>query len=249
MERFRSFDGVELAFCDSHGSGESLVMLHDFTTSSRIDWVDTGVYSAFVNRGMRAVLLDARGHGESEKPHASYYYWNRAMAKDVHALSEYLGLEEYGLMGYAMGAKVAIEAALMYEGVKKLTLVGISVYDDDWHYNEAERLARVKNMLSRRVRTGDPYRRSAEPYSGDRKAFAARLQGAILPEFTRSELRRIRIPVLVVNGNEEEYSAPEAACCFPSGEGVTLGGDHRSVLMNSDLPARALRFLERAGAE
>lgn len=248
MERFRSFDGVELAYSDSSGGGEPLVLLHDFTTSSRIDWVETGVCSSLVKKELRVIMLDARGHGESEKPHASYSYWNRAMAKDVNALSMHLGLDEYGLMGYSMGAKVAIEAALMYERIKRLVLVGLAIYESDWWYNEAERSVRIKNMLGRRARKGDMYRRSADKHGGDRKAFAARLEGAILPEFTRGDLRRIRIPVLVVNGDEDEYGAAKAACCFPSGQGVTLEGDHRSVLVNKGLPAEALTFFERAGA-
>lgn len=248
MERFRSFDGVELAYSDSRGGGEPLVLLHDFTTSSCADWVETGVYSSLVKKGLRVIMLDARGHGESEKPHASYSYWNRAMAKDVNALSMHLGLDEYGLMGYSMGAKVAVEAALMYEGIRRLVLVGLAIYEGDWQYNEAERLARIKNMLGRRSAKGDPYRRSAEIYRGDRKAFAARLEGAILPEFTRGDLKRLRIPVLVVNGDGDEYGAAKAACCFPGGRGVTLEGDHRSVLMHKGLPAEALSFLEIAGA-
>jgi pimeloyl-ACP methyl ester carboxylesterase len=189
-------------------------------------------------------MLDARGHGESDKPHASYYYWNRAMAQDVKALAEHLGLQEYSLMGHAIRAEVAVEAALMYSGIRGLVMVGFFVYDD-WRYDEAERMVRVKIMVNKKACTGDKYRKSAELHKVDRKAFAARLQGAIIPEFTRSELKRIRIPVLVVNGSQDEYSAPDAAGCFPTPEGIMLEGSSCLVFMNG-LLLQAAEFLEMA---
>jgi pimeloyl-ACP methyl ester carboxylesterase len=244
MERFISFDGVELAYMDSRGEGSPLILLHGFTTSCLIDWVDTGVYSTLARTGRRVIMLDLRGHGESAKPHTAVSYCNRAMARDVHALAASLRISEFGLMGYSMGAKVAVEAALLSQGVRRLVLVGFAVYDSDWLYNESERLARVKNMLSRRPHKGDAYRLTAERYHGDRKAFAARLEGALLPEFTAQDLLKIEIPVLVANGCDDEVGAQRAASYFIRGYGKTFGGDSRCVLENPKFPGLAVAFLE-----
>ena len=244
MEIFRSFDGVELSYHDPGGRGEPLMLLHGFTTSSRIDWVATGVYSALSRKGRRVIKLDARGHGESAKPHNAQSYCDRAMARDVNALAEHLGLSSYDIMGYSMGAKVAVETALVFGNIRKLVLVGFAVYESGWQYGEAERFSRMKNMLSRRAGKGDSYRHSADRYRGDRKAFAARLEGALLPEFTSRDLVRIDVPVLVVNGRDDEVDAHRAASYFRRGRGAAFDGESGSLLVNADLPEIAHAFLD-----
>lgn len=243
MEIFRSFDAAGLSYHDPGGRGEPLMLLHGFTTSSRIDWVETGVYAALSRKGRRVIILDARGHGESAKPHDAHSYCNRAMSRDVNALAAHLGLYDYDLMGYSMGAKIAVETALFFGNIRKLVLVGFAVYESGWQYSEAERLARIKNMLSRRPGKGDRYRHSAERHHGDRKAFAARLEGALLPEFTSRDLARIDIPVLVVNGRDDEVDAHRAASYFRRGRGAAFEGESWSLLGNAGLPEIVHAFL------
>lgn len=243
MEMFRSFDGVELAFTDS-GGGEPLVLLHGFTGSSRINWEETGVYEKLLESGRRIIMLDARGHGKSEKPHTSYSYWNRAMARDIQALAERLGLHEYDLLGYSMGAKVSIEAAVMYSDIRSLTLAGISIYDREWQISEADRRARVEEMLAEKLREKDAAGNWNIGPEGDKKAFTARLEGSIFPEYTRDDLRNIRIPVLVINGSED-YDANKASSFFPNAKGVSIDGDHHTFLVNENFATVVLSFLEK----
>mgnify|MGYP002625140628 CR=1 FL=1 len=248
MDRFRSFDDVWLAYRDTgERDREPLVMLHGFTGSSEINWVRTGVYDKLRRSGRRIIMLDARGHGESDKPHSSYSYWNRAMAQDVHALMQHLGLFGFDILGFSMGAKVAIEAAVMYNGIRSLALAGLSIYDRDWEWTESERRARVRDMLAKNPKNPGPYRISADDSGGDRKAYAARLEGTIFPEFSHWQLKKIHIPVLVINGSED-YDAREAAGYFPNARGVALKGDHAGVLTHRNFAGRVLAFLDEQTA-
>ncbi len=241
MDRFRSFDGVELAFTDSGGEGCTLVLLHGFTGSSRINWVDTGVYEKLTDSGRRVIMLDARGHGDSDKPHTSYSYWNRAMARDVNALAEELGLPEYDLLGYSMGAKVSIETAVMYMNVRSLVLTGLSIYDKNWKLSEFERRGRVREMLAGKLKEKEIAGESND--DGDREAFAARLEGSIFPEYTHDDLRNIKMPVLVING-KGDYDAVKAASFFPLARGVSLDGDHHNVIANADFTKEVIDFID-----
>ena len=243
MDTYKSFDDTELAYTDSGGEGEAIILLHGFIGSSKLNWVDTGVYGALGRSGRRIIMLDARGHGNSEKPHNSYSYWNRAMAKDLNSLVEHLKLYEYDLMGYSMGAKTAVEAELMYSGIRSLILVGLSIYEEGWVLEKEEREARVRNMLEDYPEEPDAFRISADETGGDREAFAARLEGAIFPEFSCDDLKKIHLPILIING-ENDYSAEEAASYFPSAKGVTIEGDHLSVLTNERLSEEVLSFLD-----
>jgi len=241
MQTFQSFDGVEIAYWDQ-GEGESILLLHGFTASSHINWELSGIADAVLKSGRRVIMMDARGHGESDKPHNSYSYWNRAMAKDVGGLAEYLMLYDYDVLGYSMGAKVAIEAQLMFGRIRSMVLAGLEIYDKDWTLSDKERKKRVQNMLDDNPEGKDEYWKYANRTGGDRKAFAARLAGNIYPEFSHWDLKKLHLPILVINGTRE-YDAEKAATFFPDAKGVSLRGSHVTVLRNKDLPNQVITFL------
>ena len=242
MRLFQSFDGVNLAYWDM-GEGNPLLLLHGFTADSELNWERSGIAEKLLQSGRRVIMLDARGHGQSDKPHTSYSYWNRAMAKDVGAFAEYMGLHEYDILGYSMGAKVAIEAEIIFGRIRSLILSGLHVYEKGWTLSDKERKAKVHSMLDDTPKHKDEYREFAEKTGGDRKAFAARLEGNIYPEFTHANLMKIHIPVLVINGTRE-YSAEEAASFFPNSRGVSIRGSHITLLRNKSFPNEVISFLD-----
>ena len=95
-------------------------------------------------------------------------------------------LYDYDILGYSMGAKVAIETELMYGRIRSMALAGLHIYDKDWTMSQKDREARVRSMLDDNPSNKDPYRQFADKTGGDRKAFAARLEGTIFPEFSPS---------------------------------------------------------------
>jgi len=242
MKTFQSFDDVEIVYWDM-GEGEPLVLLHGFTANSKINWEMSGIAENLVKSGRRVIMFDARGHGESEKPHHSYSYWNRAMAKDLISIVEYLELYEYDILGYSMGAKVAIEATHMSEGMRSLVLAGLYIYEKDWTMSSKERKARVKNMLDDNPKEKDPYREFADKTGGDRKAFAARIEGNIYPEFIYADLMKLHLPILIINGSRE-YDAEKAASFFPNARGVSLRANHVTLLRNKNFSNEVISFLD-----
>ncbi|MET9119128.1 alpha/beta fold hydrolase [Streptomyces longwoodensis] len=64
--RVTSGDGVQIAF-DVVGSGPPLVLLHGFIGVGTT-WRSAGYVDALAG-GHRLVLVDARGHGESDAPY------------------------------------------------------------------------------------------------------------------------------------------------------------------------------------
>ncbi len=242
MEKLNSFDDIELAYWDQ-GEGDPVVLLHGFTANSHINWELPGIAGELLKSGRRVIMMDARGHGESDKPHASYSYWNRAMAQDVGRLAEYLMLYDYDIVGYSMGAKVAIEAAHMFGRIRSLTLAGLHMYEKDWTLSDKERKRKVKNMLDDNPKEKDEYRLFAEKTGGDRKAFAARLEGNIYPEFSHWDLQKIHLPVLVING-QREYDATKAAGFFPNARAVSLRANHVTLLRNKNFSNEVISFLD-----
>src|SRR5262245_44908560 len=116
-------DGISVAYEDL-GHGEPLVLLHGLT-ESRECWHEAGHVAQFLRRGWRLILIDCRGHGRSEKPHAPGAYSGHSRAADVIAVLDHAGIRRAALMGHSMGGVVALATAAFHpERVSALIVNG-----------------------------------------------------------------------------------------------------------------------------
>ncbi len=91
------------------GTGRPLVLLHGFGGScEQFDFM--GWTKAFRDH-YRLILIDARGHGESDKPHAPEAYRMELRVGDVTAVLGRLGIDRAHCLGYSDGGEVALGAA------------------------------------------------------------------------------------------------------------------------------------------
>ena len=65
-----------------------------FAADSEINWVKPGVVSALVAAGHMVVAADARGHGQSDKPHDSAAYDGDVLERDAQAVIDHFGFDE-----------------------------------------------------------------------------------------------------------------------------------------------------------
>jgi pimeloyl-ACP methyl ester carboxylesterase len=124
MASFESFDGLSLFYQDE-GDGRTVVLLHGFAADTNVNYVRSGIFDLLLDEGYRVVTLDARGHGLSSKPTDSAAYADDAMKRDVLALFDHLGLDDVLLVGYSMGAHLALRLAPAEPRVKAVVLLGI----------------------------------------------------------------------------------------------------------------------------
>ena len=91
------------------GKGPALVLQHGFTESV-VDWYETGYVEA-LRPDYRLILIDARGHGASDKPRdPDAYVLNRRVA-DVVAVLDALDIAKALFWGYSMGGWIGFGIA------------------------------------------------------------------------------------------------------------------------------------------
>ena len=110
------------------GDGEPIVCFHGFSESS-YTWDSINL------PGYRLIRIDLIGHGDSDIPEEGEAYTIPKMIEDLHTVIYHMVGDRYYLMGYSMGARIALSYALEYESeIKGLILesgsVGIASDDE-----------------------------------------------------------------------------------------------------------------------
>lgn len=114
--------GVKI-FYETAGLGSPLVLAHGMSMSGE-DWKEWG-YVDLLTKNHRVVLIDARGHGRSDKPRGSENYAKPLRVADHMAVLDHLGIEQAHFWGYSMGASNCFGIALVHpERVRSLILGG-----------------------------------------------------------------------------------------------------------------------------
>ena len=163
--------------------GTPLVLLHGFTGSTAT-WQP---HRESLARQRRVVAVDLLGHGRSDAPpEPSRYAMPRAVA-DVVALLDALGIERASLLGYSMGARLALHAAAAApERIVTLVLESGS----PGLRGDAERAARRESdeALARRIE-----RDGVEAFVDYWEALPLFASQRMLPPDVRLALRRQRL--------------------------------------------------------
>jgi pimeloyl-ACP methyl ester carboxylesterase len=101
-------DGVRIHY-QMEGDGSPLVLQHGYSDSLE-SWYDLGYVNA-LKAVYQVILIDARGHGASDKPHQTAQYTRRLQAADIVAVLDDLSIPRADYLGYSMGGQIGFAVA------------------------------------------------------------------------------------------------------------------------------------------
>jgi pimeloyl-ACP methyl ester carboxylesterase len=112
------------------GDGPSLVLQHRF--GDRLEsWYELGYVNALKD-DYRLILIDARGHGASDKPHEPEAYSFQNVTADVVAVLDDLAVSQAHYFGFSMGGKNGFAfAAYAPERLRSLIALGTGASAQD----------------------------------------------------------------------------------------------------------------------
>jgi pimeloyl-ACP methyl ester carboxylesterase len=100
--------GIRIHY-EVEGDGTPLVLLHGISDTYE-SWHISGWVES-LKKEYRLILIDARGHGDSDKPHDSEAYAMKLMVNDVVAVLDDLKISKAHFLGYSMGGWIGFGIA------------------------------------------------------------------------------------------------------------------------------------------
>ncbi len=252
MKSFTSWDDLEIVYRE-WGPATALppvVLHHGFVVDAEANWLATGVIDALTAAGHRVIALDARGHGSSEKPHDPARYGEPRMARDLAVLIDTIGSERVDLVGYSMGAVVALIFASGDERVRRLVVGGVG--SGVVECGGVDRRSVSNEAIIGALSADDPstleqsparsFRLLAEAVRGDRQALVAQARSVYKGGVA---LERISAATLVLAGDEDPLALrPEVlARAIPDATLRFVHGDHVGAIADPRFARAIVEFL------
>ena len=243
---FIASDGVELAWREV-GHGRPVILLHGLFSDSQMNWIKFGTAERIARDGFQVIMPDLRAHGASGKPHDPDHYPQLVLVRDLKELIGHLGLAEFDLGGFSLGARTTIEAILSGVRPRRAILAGTGL---DVLTNWERRSRFYVNAIDRfdQVSRGDPEWLAVQfmkTMKVDRKA-ARLLLGTMRDREDRHALvEAFAMSTLVVCGDKDDDngSAAELANILPNAEYAEIPGTHMSSVTEPELGQAIARFL------
>jgi pimeloyl-ACP methyl ester carboxylesterase len=197
--------GDIMTYYEEYGSGPPLLLLHG-ALGSTSEWMKVIPELA---KAYRVIAVDSRGRGrttDTSKP-LSYHL----MMSDTVALLDALGITQTHMLGWSDGAIIGIDMAI-YHPERLASLVSYG-----GQYNVEAGMPWLKEFL--RTSTIEDVKdwfdayQAVSPHPERAELVYEKVRGMLLylPDYTKKELRSIRVPVLVLDGANEEVVEPAHA--------------------------------------
>ncbi|WP_405778129.1 alpha/beta fold hydrolase [Streptomyces sp. NBC_00859] len=246
---FPGRDGVRLAYREV-GEGRPLILLHGITGDAEL-WLAQGQAETIAAHGHRVIMPDFRGHGRSARPQDASAYPLDVLTDDGFALLAHLGLDDYDLGGYSLGARIVVRMLVRGATPGRAVVAGQGL-------REVLGSGGGAGAFLRRVFAGAE---TFEPDSSEERAAQRLRSGGEDPvallhvldsvvDTPAEVLGGIQMPVLVAMGSDDERAdtAGQLAGALPHGTLAMVPGNHRTAVAAPEFVAAVADFLAPSGA-
>ena len=241
---FSGRDGERLAYREV-GEGRPLVLLHGLVGDATL-WLSHGQAETIAAHGYRVILPDFRGHGRSAKPHDAAAYPLDVLTDDGFALLAHLGLDDYDLGGYSLGARIVVRMLVRGATPGRAVVGGQGLNEVLGIGGGAGSFLRRVFAGSDTVESGSAEERAAQWLRSSDEDPIALLHVLDSVVATPVEpLARIQVPTLVAVGSDDERAgtADQLVAAMPYGTRALVPGDHRTAAAAPEFVTAILDFL------
>jgi pimeloyl-ACP methyl ester carboxylesterase len=227
------------------GEGRDLVLIHGYFSNAWTNWVRYGHAAKLVEAGFRLILPDLRGHGESAKPHDPAAYPPDALTDDNMAVVEQMGLTDYDLGGYSLGARTTVRMLARGATPRRIILSGMGLRGLTKTLDKGGYYKKVLTNLGTFERGTSEWMTEAflKTTKGDPVAMLNILNTFV--DTPEEQIRAIQQPTEVICGADDQDNgiAQELVDALPNGRYVEIPGNHMNAVTRKELGQAIVDFL------
>jgi len=198
-----------------------------------------------VDHGYRVIAMDSRGHGRSTRSDAPYSY--HLMAEDVIGLLDTLTIARVRVVGWSDGGIIGLDLALNHPD----RLAGLFAFGASADVSAGKEGFDKSPVFAAYLRRVPEEYRGLSPTPDQWDSFSAAIDKMwdTQPAFTADQLRSLKVPTVVADGEYDEAIRPEhtryVASSIPGARLVILPNvSHFAMLQNpQEFAAAVLEFL------
>jgi pimeloyl-ACP methyl ester carboxylesterase len=245
-QSFASFDGTRIAYVELGApTARPVILLHGLFSSGAMNWRRYGAAAEIAGAGFRVIMPDHRGHGASAAPHDPAHWPADVLAMDVEALVAHLGLTDFDLAGYSLGARTAVRCLVRGLRPAKAILSGMGLAGLTGGTERAAFFQRVIAQPDGWPRGSPEFFAAAfmQQNGVDRTAMALLLNSQVSTPAEVIAGLGTRILVLCGRDDRDNGSAADLALALPNAALVEIPGNHMSAVTMPDFGAAIAAWL------
>lgn len=236
-ETYPGFDGAPLAL-HRVGTGRTIILLHGLFSDATMNWIKFGHAARIAELGYEVVMPDLRAHGASAAPHEATAYPPDVLVSDLVALTEHLGVDDFDLGGFSLGARTVLHAVA--KGAVepgRLVIGGMGIAGLTEWQRRAAHFTRVIDEFEAIPKTEPAWYAVQFLKSQKVDRVAARHLLGSFTDLPLAMLDRVTMPALVVcgAGDQDNGSASDLATRLPVATYAEVPGTHMSSVTKPDL--------------
>jgi pimeloyl-ACP methyl ester carboxylesterase len=236
--QYADVNGINLYY-ETHGSGRPMVLLHGGLMSGESF---APVLPSLADHH-QVVLVDLQGHGRTADIDRPLDV--RLMAGDIAALIDHLGLDRPDIVGYSLGANVALQVAMRYpDKVRRLVAASPQIRRDAIYPEILAQQGQVGAAAAEFMKETPMYElyQRVAPHPEDFPRLLDKAGAAMREEYDfTEEVRGLRVPTLVLAADADMAPPSHFAEVFTlldggqrdggwGGEGRPKGGHALAIL-------------------
>lgn len=223
---YAPLNGLNMYY-EIYGTGRPLILLHGGVGASNM--FSPILPKLAENRQVIAVHLQAHGRTvDIDRPLRF-----ELMADDIAALMKHLGIEKADIMGYSLGAGVAIQTAIRYSGlISKLVAISAPIKQSGWYPEVQDIMAQMGPETAKAIKQTQLYQFYPDI---DWEALFTKLGDLVRQDYDWSkDVAAIRSPVMIVFGDADAVRIDHITELF-----ALFGGGQRDAGLDGSLRPKA----------